>query len=435
VLRYVAVLDGEWVALVGFGSAALSCAARDGFLGWSREAQYARLRHVVNNQRFCVLPAGGRPNLASAVLSRVLRRLAGDHLAVYGHRVLAVETFTDPAPPGTPVPATQPRTSRCSARRSATPAAPAGRTITAAASGCGSIYCTGRTNCSQGLLLQFLGVLPRCRHDSHPPELRPHRDPAKDSFLPGSAGQWLMTRDIRRLDDGGLRTDPRPPTTSRSHMTTEHLGTGEPGLVTSTAHPAKPEILVRVGVVAALACGALTTLHEVWEDAIPGIQQGAGWSLLHTSWLAAMFVAFLGITAVQRPGLDKFGRIATRTALVGTGAQTIMAAIETGTLVGRTPTSDDPAAPILAAILAVFAVYVAGMILLSVATIRAGVLPRSAGAVLLLAVLLKMFASGAIPGTLALLGLAVAWVGLAAWRAARQCPVQPQTSGPLAATL
>ena len=63
----------------GFGSAALSCAARDSFLGWSREAQYARLRHVVNNQRFCVLPAGGRPNLASAVLARVLRRLAGDY--------------------------------------------------------------------------------------------------------------------------------------------------------------------------------------------------------------------------------------------------------------------------------------------------------------------------------------------------------------------
>ena len=96
-LRYVAVLDGEWVALVGFGSAALSCAARDRFLGWSREAQYARLRHVVHNQRFCVLPVGGRPNLASAVLARVLRRLAGDYLAVYGHRVLAVETFTDPA--------------------------------------------------------------------------------------------------------------------------------------------------------------------------------------------------------------------------------------------------------------------------------------------------------------------------------------------------
>jgi len=90
VLRYVAVLDGEWVALVGFGSAALSCAARDRFLGWSREAQYARLRHVVHNQRFCMLPAGGRPNLASAVLARVLRRLAGDYLTVYGHVLAAL---------------------------------------------------------------------------------------------------------------------------------------------------------------------------------------------------------------------------------------------------------------------------------------------------------------------------------------------------------
>jgi Domain of unknown function (DUF4338)/DDE_Tnp_1-associated len=97
ILRYVAVLDGEWVAVVGFGSAVLSCRARDEFLGWSREQQYARLKHVANNQRFCVLPAGQRPNLASAVLSRVLARLSRDYLTVYGHRVLAVETFTDPA--------------------------------------------------------------------------------------------------------------------------------------------------------------------------------------------------------------------------------------------------------------------------------------------------------------------------------------------------
>ena len=97
VMRYVAVADGLWVALVGFGSAALSCAARDRYLGWSREQQYARLRHVANNQRFCVLPAGRQHNMASAVLARTLRRLSDDYLAVYGHRVLAVETFTDPA--------------------------------------------------------------------------------------------------------------------------------------------------------------------------------------------------------------------------------------------------------------------------------------------------------------------------------------------------
>ncbi|MGB8381612.1 MAG: Druantia anti-phage system protein DruA [Dermatophilaceae bacterium] len=97
VMRYVAVLDGQWVALVGFGSAALHCAARDRFVGWSREQQYARLQHVINNQRFCVLPAGRRPNLASAVLARVLRRVGADYLAVHGHRVVAVETFTDPS--------------------------------------------------------------------------------------------------------------------------------------------------------------------------------------------------------------------------------------------------------------------------------------------------------------------------------------------------
>ena len=97
VLRYVAELDGRWVAVLGFGSAALSCAARDAFIGWSREQQYARLVYIANNQRFCVLPEGRAPNLASAVLARALRRLPGDYLAVYGHRVLAVETFTDPA--------------------------------------------------------------------------------------------------------------------------------------------------------------------------------------------------------------------------------------------------------------------------------------------------------------------------------------------------
>ena len=86
VLRYVAELDGCWVAVLGVGSAALSCAARDAVLGWSREQQYARLVHIANNQRFCVLPEGRAPNLASAVLARALRRLPGDYLAVYGHR-------------------------------------------------------------------------------------------------------------------------------------------------------------------------------------------------------------------------------------------------------------------------------------------------------------------------------------------------------------
>jgi hypothetical protein len=177
---------------------------------------------------------------------------------------------------------------------------------------------------------------------------------------------------------------------------------------------------VTVGLTAALTCGALTMLHDVWDSALPGIQQGVGWSLLHTSWLAAMFVAFLGISAVQRPGLDRFGRVATRLALVGTAAQTALAAVETVTLIGREPTEGDPAIPVLVVMLTVMALYIVGVILFSVATMRAGVLPRSAGAALLVAVLLKMFASDAVPGTLALLGLAVTWLGVAARRAAHR---------------
>lgn len=51
---------------------------------------------MVGNQRLCVLPEGRRPNVASAVLARALKRLSGDYAAVYGHAVLAVEAFVDP---------------------------------------------------------------------------------------------------------------------------------------------------------------------------------------------------------------------------------------------------------------------------------------------------------------------------------------------------
>ena len=97
VMRYVAVEGDVWVALVGFGSAALSLAARESYVGWSEQVKNRRLRYVLNNQRFCVLPDGRRPNLASAVLARTLRRLSADFEAAYGHPVLLVETFTDPS--------------------------------------------------------------------------------------------------------------------------------------------------------------------------------------------------------------------------------------------------------------------------------------------------------------------------------------------------
>jgi predicted transposase YbfD/YdcC len=96
-MRYVALIDGEWAALVGFGSAALCVRSREQLLGWSDSQRYRRLRYITNNQRFCVLDVYRRYNLASQVLGLALRRLASDFLERWRHPVIAVETFTDPS--------------------------------------------------------------------------------------------------------------------------------------------------------------------------------------------------------------------------------------------------------------------------------------------------------------------------------------------------
>jgi hypothetical protein len=95
VMRYVALEDERVVKVVGFGSGALSLAARDPYIGWKPDIQFCGLRYVTNNQRFCVLPNESRPNLTSAIRSRVLRMLSSDFLHVYGHPVLLVATFTN----------------------------------------------------------------------------------------------------------------------------------------------------------------------------------------------------------------------------------------------------------------------------------------------------------------------------------------------------
>jgi len=96
-LKYVAVLHGQWVALIGWGTAAFKCASRDRWIGWSPEQQWRRLRFITNNQRFLILPHSHLPNLASKTLSLNLRRLSADWQAVFGHPVVLAETFVDPS--------------------------------------------------------------------------------------------------------------------------------------------------------------------------------------------------------------------------------------------------------------------------------------------------------------------------------------------------
>lgn len=95
-LRYAAVVDGEWVALLGWSAAALKSGPRRDWVGWQDVVQERQhLHQVVQNARFLILPGCRVKNLASRVLALNCQRLSQDWQEAYGHEVLLAETFVD----------------------------------------------------------------------------------------------------------------------------------------------------------------------------------------------------------------------------------------------------------------------------------------------------------------------------------------------------
>lgn len=95
-LWYIATWGDQWVALLSFSASALKCAARDRWIGWSLHYKYDRLKLIVNNSRFLILPNWHISNLGSRILSLCQRRLDRDWQKVFGHSVVLLETFVDP---------------------------------------------------------------------------------------------------------------------------------------------------------------------------------------------------------------------------------------------------------------------------------------------------------------------------------------------------
>jgi hypothetical protein len=95
-LRYIAVYRDQWVALLAWAAAALSCKVRDRWIGWPAPIRWQRLPLLANNCRFLILPHSRVPNLASRILALNLKRLAHDWQSAYGHPIWIVETFVDP---------------------------------------------------------------------------------------------------------------------------------------------------------------------------------------------------------------------------------------------------------------------------------------------------------------------------------------------------
>lgn len=95
-LRYLIQSKYGCLGGIGFASAALQLADRDGWIGWDTDQRRAHLHGVVGLSRFLIRPMVDCRNLASKVLSRVMRRVADDFETVYQYHPWLVETFVDP---------------------------------------------------------------------------------------------------------------------------------------------------------------------------------------------------------------------------------------------------------------------------------------------------------------------------------------------------
>lgn len=80
---------------VSFSAATRRLRCRDEWIGWSESACRGNLQQVASNSRFLILPSVKVANLASHVLSQLVRRVSGDWQERYGYELLLVETFVD----------------------------------------------------------------------------------------------------------------------------------------------------------------------------------------------------------------------------------------------------------------------------------------------------------------------------------------------------
>jgi hypothetical protein len=92
---WISSAQGRPLACVIFGAAAWQCAARDHWIGWSKEQRAQRLSGVVNNTRFLIFEWIGVPHLASHILGSIGQRIAADWKAKYGQALFVLETFVD----------------------------------------------------------------------------------------------------------------------------------------------------------------------------------------------------------------------------------------------------------------------------------------------------------------------------------------------------
>ena len=99
--KYLMLQYGKVIGGISFNQASLNLWVRDNHIGWDAAQKKKYLKHVVNNNRFLILPEIQIKNLASHALAKATKAMRRDWREQYGEEVYAVETFVDGEKKGT----------------------------------------------------------------------------------------------------------------------------------------------------------------------------------------------------------------------------------------------------------------------------------------------------------------------------------------------
>ena len=94
-IKYLVLQKDRPIAALSYNQATLMLGVRDVYVGWDTSQKQQNLRHMVNNNRFLILPWVKVKNLASYLLSQTLKMLKKDWKAKYGCEPYMAETFVD----------------------------------------------------------------------------------------------------------------------------------------------------------------------------------------------------------------------------------------------------------------------------------------------------------------------------------------------------
>lgn len=97
-LKYFIEIGGEkrqYAGCIMFSASAWSLAARDKWIGWTKQDRVSRLYLIINNTRFLIFPWIKIKNLASWSLAEVSRIIREDWWKKYRYEPVLLETFVD----------------------------------------------------------------------------------------------------------------------------------------------------------------------------------------------------------------------------------------------------------------------------------------------------------------------------------------------------